>query len=502
MKKVNKLGLAVCLCCGLSCSTQSSLPEKGTDAARNAKTETLAAGDFTIVVMPDTQNYMSGYFGATYAMFTAQIDWIKANKTNMNIAYVAGVGDIVEHGDDQAYASEWTEAATNGYYRLEPDGIAYGLAVGNHDQTPVNNSILTATTTKYNQYFGGNHFASKPYYGGNLAGSGSNNNNSHYDLFSAGGVDFIVIYLEYDHLNEQSTLLNDWAYNLCTTYASRKAIVVTHYAAQAPTGAWGTQGYRIWNKLKGCNNVFMILGGHVTGDAALPDLQKGEAYREDTYNGHTIRTYVSDYQGRATTGGAGRLRIMKFSVTNDDVTVKTFSPWNSTGFETDVSSQFTKPLFGPAPTAQVPDGKYKVVARHSGKVLTVYNASTASGADIVQWDYTSGAGNLPNDEWNLTQIGTSGYYKFINAHSGLGMNVQGVSTAVGGLVKQYNYGADSIYNDEFALIPVGGGYYKIIARHSGLCMNVAGASQSNGALIKQWDYVGDLHTHFQLVPVP
>ena len=82
------------------------------------------------------------------------------------------------------------------------------------------------------------------------------------------------------------------------------------------------------------------------------------------------------------------------------------------------------------------------------------------------------------------------------------MNVQGVSTAVGGLVKQYNYGADSIYNDEFALIPVGSGYYKIIARHSGLCMNVAGASLSNGALIKQWDYVGDLHTHFQLVPIP
>ena len=142
-----------------------------------------------------------------------------------------------------------------------------------------------------------------------------------------------------------------------------------------------------------------------------------------------------------------------------------------------------------------------MLARHSGKVLTVYNASTAGGADIVQWDYTSGAGNLPNDEWNLTQIGTSGYYKFINANSGLGMNVQGVSTAVGGLVKQYNYGADSIYNDEFALIPVGSGYYKIIARHSGLCMNVAGASQSNGALIKQWDYVGDLHTHFQLVPI-
>lgn len=114
MKRINKLGIAAFLCCGLSCTTKS-LTENETDTGKTVKTEALAAGDFTIVVMPDTQNYMSGYFGATYAMFTAQIDWIKANKTAMNIAYVVGVGDIVEHGDESAYASEWTEAATNGY---------------------------------------------------------------------------------------------------------------------------------------------------------------------------------------------------------------------------------------------------------------------------------------------------------------------------------------------------------------------------------------------------
>jgi hypothetical protein len=494
MKKMTSLGYTALLLCSLSC--KKKITEKESPAEQISSN--IAAGDFTIIVMPDTQNYMSDYFGGTYGMFTAQINWIKANRTAMNIAYVAGVGDIVEHGDDPAYASEWTEAATNGYYRLEADNIPYGLAVGNHDQQPVNASILTVTTNKYNQYFGRSHFASKPYYGGNLAGSGSNNNDSHFDLFTAGGVDFIVIHLEYDHLNEQSTLLNDWAYNLCTTYASRKAIIVTHYAAQAPTGAWGTQGYRIWNRLKDLTNVIMILGGHVTGDASTPELQKGEAYREDTYNGQTIRTYVSDYQGR-TSGGKGALRIMKFSPANDDVTIKTFSPWNSTGYETDVSSQFTKPLFGPAPVAQVPNGRYKIVARHSGKVLTVYNASSSSGADVVQWDY---AGNLPNDEWDLTQVGTSGYYKMINVNSGLGLNIWSGSTAVGGLVKQYPYSADNNYNDEFALIPVGGGYFKITARHSGLCLNVAGASLSNGALIKQWDYVGDLHTHFQLVAIP
>lgn len=484
------------------CKKASDIAEQSSDSP-HSKTEqasTSTVADFTIVVMPDTQHYMADYFGGTYAMFTSQIDWIKNNKTAQNIVYVAGLGDVVEHGDDPAYASnEWPEAATNGYYRLETSNMPYGLAVGNHEQTPVNASILTVTTDKFNQYFGRNHFSARTYYGDNMAGSGSNNNNSHYDLITAGGKNFIIIYLEYDHLNEQSTVLNDWAYGLCTTYSSSKAIIVTHYAVQVGDPApWGTQGYRIWDRLKGLPNVFMILGGHVSGPS--PDYV-GEGYREDTYNGYTIRTYLSDYQQRAG-GGNGRLRLMKFSVDNDDVTVKTYSPFSSS-YETDVNSQFTKPLFGPAPTAQVANGKYKIIAKHSGQALVVKDASTANGAQIVQWTYADNG--VDNDQWTLTAIGTSGYYRITNVNSALDMNVAGISTAVGGLVVQYPYNPAAPYNDEWALIPVGGGYYKIIARHSGLCLNVAGGNNTLGAPIKQWDYLGTDgidNDKFQLIAIP
>lgn len=445
------------------------------------------ANDFTIAVLPDTQNYMSGYFGGTESMFTAQINWIKNNAVSQKIAYVVGLGDITEHGDDAP--AEWTKAK-NGYYALETSNIPYGLAVGNHDQTPLGGHILTATTNQYNTYFGVSHFTGKSYYGGHYGSK----NNSHYDLFTAGGKDFIAVYLEYDGYKEDTTNMNTWAYNLLGTYASRKAIVVTHYmATDSTTSVFGAQGYDIYNRLKTRPNLFMFLGGHV-----FEGNLNGEGFKENQYGTHTMRTYISDYQGRAS-GGNGLMRLMKFSIDNDDVTVKTYSPV-SNSYEIGLNSQFTKPLFGNPPTAIIPDGKYKIIARHSGKALVVYNASTANGASIVQWDYTSAPAT--NDEWYFTAIGTTGYYRITNVNSGLDMNIQGISTAVGGLIVQYPYNAAPPDNDMFGVFDIGGGYYKIIAKHSGLCFNVAGGNNINGAPLKQWDYQGTLNEQFQIIAIP
>ena len=50
------------------------------------------------------------------------------------------------------------------------------------------------TTTFYNQFFGEARFQGRAYYGGHY---GTNNDN-HFELFSASGMDFIVIRFEYD----------------------------------------------------------------------------------------------------------------------------------------------------------------------------------------------------------------------------------------------------------------------------------------------------------------
>jgi predicted phosphodiesterase len=300
---------------------------------------TVKDGDFTVAVLPDTQYYIANLNGGKVDMFNAQINWIKSNQVKENIAYVAHLGDITEHGDDPKTAfAEWYPARSIMYGLESPVSIPYGVAVGNHDQYP-SQYPLTGTTTNYNQYFGVDHFKGRTYYGGHY----SNNNDSHYDLFTAGGVDFIVVYMEYDIFNEDQTSMNAWAYDLLGTYASRKAIVVSHSimslnpfaGTNTPQGNFSSQGKALYERLKPRANLFMMLCGHV-GD-------NGEGFRTDVFEGHTVKTFLSDYQSRIN-GGDGLMRLYKFSVKNNLLSVKTFSS-NTNTYETDGDSEFSTPLF-------------------------------------------------------------------------------------------------------------------------------------------------------------
>ncbi len=292
--------------------------------------------DFLIPVLPDTQNYAreaAGSGTAVRGMWYAQTEWIITNRVSRNIAYVSQLGDIVQNGDILSGSpndNEW-EIATNAMYRLEspsrtllPQGIPYGCAVGNHDQEP--NGDLDGTTTHYNLYFGTPHFAGKKYYGGHY----SSNNDNHFDLFSVSGLDFIVFYFEYDRYG--ATVL-DWANDVLATNQNRRVIVATHHAGSDNTpSSHSAQGAAIYAGLKANTNFFLMLGGHVFANG-------GEGSRSDTFNGRTMRTLVSDYQGRFN-GGNGLMRLMYFSPSNNLVSIKTYSPYTDT-FETDADSQFT-----------------------------------------------------------------------------------------------------------------------------------------------------------------
>jgi hypothetical protein len=196
--------------------------------------------------------------------------------------------------------------------------------VGNHDQTPGGGGS-SASTTKYNAYFGVSRFDGRYYYGGHY---GSDNNN-HYELFSAGGMDFIVIHFEYDTTPEQEVL--DWADNLLSIYSNRRAIVSTHYLIGLGNPAsFGTQGQAIYDALSDHENLFLMLAGHI----------HGEGRRQDTaINGNVVNTLLSDYQDYPN-GGDGYLRIMTFSPANNTIQVETYSPVLDY-FETDDSSEFT-----------------------------------------------------------------------------------------------------------------------------------------------------------------
>jgi len=88
-------------------------------------------------------------------------------------------------------------------------------------------------------------------------------------------------------------------------------------------------------------------------------------------------------------------------------------------------------------------------ARHSNKVLDVYNRSTADAAAIVQWPDNNGT----NQQFQLVDS-PDGYVRFINRNSGKAAEVQNASTADGGRVVQYvDHGGT---NQQWQLIRLGG----------------------------------------------
>ncbi len=332
--------------------------------------QAAAAQDFTVVVLPDTQ-YYSESFPAT---FTAQTQWIMDNRDTLNIEYVAGVGDIVNvatqlfQWDNADAALSLLETPVAGF----PDGMPYCPTVGNHDIASGGN------TTNFNNYFGVSRFQGRNYYGGHF---GSDNDN-HYNLFSAGGMDFIVISLEYDTTPDQPVL--DWADALLKANPNRRAIVATHYGVGTGNpAAFGTQGQAVYDNLKDNPNLFLIVCGHICG----------EGQRADVFEGRTVRTILTDYQCR-TSGGTGWLRTMTFSPAADTITFKTYSPTLNQS-ETDADSQFTLPydMPGSAPSAftqigsvsGVPTGTTASIAWNNLAAATSYEwyADAADGQNTV-----------------------------------------------------------------------------------------------------------------------
>ena len=319
--------------------------------------EVIAPGpDFTVVILPDTQYYSCGVpCSSSPAVFQSQTQWIVDNRLARNIAYVGHLGDCVEHGNlgngvDPNPDYEWNNASAAMSLIEDPvatqlaDGMPFGILPGNHDQTPNGDPVGTPpenSTAKFNQFFGVSRYSGRAYYGGHF---GTNNDNN-YTLFSASGLDFVVVDLEYAPTPDPAVLA--WADGVLQAHPTRRAIVLTHHMlGTGNPGAFSAQGQAIYDTLKHNPNLFLLLGGHVPG----------EGRRQDVFDGRVVNSLLSDYQGR-TNGGNGWLRVMTFSPANGTIQVQTYSPWLNQ-FETDADSQFTltydMATTGFAPIATVP----------------------------------------------------------------------------------------------------------------------------------------------------
>jgi hypothetical protein len=142
----------------------------------------------------------------------------------------------------------------------------------------------------------------------------------------------------------------------------------------------------------------------------------------------------------------------------------------------------------------IPNGIYKIVAKHSAKVMDVYNNGTANGANVQQYSWN----DCVCQKWTVTNTG-SGKYSIVGLSSGKYLDVAGVSTADGANIQIWqSTGGD---NQRFTFTPTTEGYYRITPAHSGKPIDVNGGSTADGANVQQWTYQGGDNQQWMLVPV-
>src|SRR5579859_1136728 len=141
-------------------------------------------------------------------------------------------------------------------------------------------------------------------------------------------------------------------------------------------------------------------------------------------------------------------------------------------------------------------GNLQIHDSNSGLTLVVQNASTADGAAVVTAQPSALGNGTNDDEWQFIPT-SNGYYRIVNANSGLVMAVQGASTTDGAPIIQTTYTAGSTNHGEWLIQPDDNGLYNFVNRLSSLSLDVPGTTV--GTQLVQSAAGGGANQQFSLV---
>lgn len=286
-----------------------------------AQPDPAPEGAFTVVVLPDTQDYADGGSPSGgisgQEVFSTITQWIVDHRDEQRIVFVSHVGDIV---NSVGAREEW-EVARGALDRLH-GVLPYGLTIGNHDMYSGNGQ-----KPLFEDFFGAERFTQFDWYGG----SADNNANS-YQLISAEGMDLLFLHLE---CNAPDSVLQ-WADGVLREHANRRAVVTTHMWL-GPITPWGEKRYhdipkgrmqwtkchkdggrgnspqQIWEKLVSKHpNVMMVLSGDQRSTQALRTQSVGEC-------DNIVHEMMCDIRD-------GYIRLLRFHPAENRVDVMTYSP--------------------------------------------------------------------------------------------------------------------------------------------------------------------------------
>lgn len=326
---------------------------------------------FTIIVIPDTQT-MSRWSASAHRMLGIA-QWIVNAREARNIAFVTQVGDVVW---DASRPQEWNRIMPG--FDLIDGVVPYSVTVGDHEYDA--EAQKDGDVSEYLSRLGPQRFDSFTWYRGSHP-----NGLNHYQVFEAGGREFLHLNLEWEPLgpvDDVSTPLG-WAKSLLEANPDLPTIISTHAYLWDMPGQEGhfpdsaREGYRVEGEpathfttsgvgifealVEPHPQVMMVLNGHYHKSASESD-RRGEYHQvSENAAGGDVFEMLANYQwigNQAGVGGDDWIRIITFEPgfgeESDRISVETFSPerfkndepafktgpWSEFGFDLDFAQRF------------------------------------------------------------------------------------------------------------------------------------------------------------------
>lgn len=259
--------------------------------ATPAPTEEPAPTPFSIVWITDTQ-----YLTAERDAYRELGEWIAAHREEENIRYIVGTGDYV-----QTYNMEYQWDEFQKFREAFQGQIPDIYIAGNHDMRLKDGTFGLFVDHIYGE--GGTEEQS--YHSGQ----------GKYELFSAGGTDWLIVGMSFDYGKEEA----QWVKSVLDTYPDRNAILLFHdYLFR--DGTLVKNAKTMFSvALEPSKNAKLVLCGHNTGFNIRTDKRGGE-------DGGYMQTIFCNRQNFDRQKGC--IQLLRFDTVRGVIDFEYFSPIN------------------------------------------------------------------------------------------------------------------------------------------------------------------------------
>lgn len=300
------------------------------------------AGDYTMLVLPDTQDLASYWPHAYYN----QMQWIATNQQALNIQAVMHMGDMVDN--DKTEDWENSKQSTD---ILDATGIPWMPMMGNHDGS-----------ANFNHYYQYDSYSQCSWFGGSYEEGKLDHT---YWFVTVGDREYLIFSLGWPYPGSSSDFaklgLADsvlaWAKEIIEANPDKNVIITSHMLMNIDgthvswnddnvtegMGDFATQagnmgipdGDAIWNAFADYENVVLVLSGHIHSQDIV--------YRTDSNGaGKNVYSMLIDRQNDDTEEFLGMIAVLTFDAESDNVTVNYYST-RYDAFYTSSSFEITVP---------------------------------------------------------------------------------------------------------------------------------------------------------------